>query len=96
MCEVCDPVALLPGLPLSAAAFDIFNIEGFIFALLDLSDCGLELIIFALALLQEIEGYADNLSWLFENPRSDLRVNELLLLRSEFDHGSFPRRNRRL
>jgi hypothetical protein len=79
-------MALLPCLPLSAAAFNILDIERFIFAALNLGNCGLELVVFALALLQEAKGHADNLGRFLEDAGSYLRVNELLLLRSELDH----------
>ena len=83
-------MALLRCLPLSAAAFYILDVKRLEFAPLDLRNCRLELIVLALALLQQAEGYADNLGRPLEDARSYLRIDKLLLLRSKFDHRRHP------
>ncbi len=79
---------------LSTAALNAVNVERLELTALDLCDCRLELIVFTLPLLEEAKGFADDFRWFLENPRSDLGIDELLLLRSKLDHRSFPKRNR--
>jgi hypothetical protein len=76
-------------LALAASAFDIFNIQGAEFAALDFGDRRLQAIIFGLTLLQQFEGQSHHVGRLLENTGRDLGVDELLLLRSEFNHVEF-------
>jgi hypothetical protein len=78
-------------LPFPAATLDFFNIEGMVLAALDLRNRALELLVLPLTRFQQIKGHSDNFSWLLENARSDLSVDELLLLRSKFNHGILQR-----
>jgi hypothetical protein len=72
--------------PFSAAALNVVDIERLVFASLDLGDCGFELVVLALPLLQERESNADHLGRLPICACRHLGIDKFLLLWSELDH----------
>lgn len=78
-------------LPLITTPFDVIYVQRLILTALNLRDGSLELGIFALSLLQQCQSYSNNFGGLRKNARCNLGINELLLLRSEFDHQAHPK-----